>query len=72
MALSREDKHDVKSAMGKAIANKVAKATKDYKVSSRNPKTGNLNYIGVHRDKKTATAKMDYLKKRGDSDVRFH
>lgn len=27
--ISREDKADVKNAMGKALANKVAKATKD-------------------------------------------
>lgn len=29
MALNREDKADVKGAMGKAIANKVAKVTRD-------------------------------------------
>ncbi len=29
MALSREDKADVKGAMGKAIANKVSRVTKD-------------------------------------------
>lgn len=29
MALSREDKADVKGAMGKAIANKVSKVTRD-------------------------------------------
>lgn len=30
MALSREDKADVKGAMGKAIANKVSKVTRDH------------------------------------------
>jgi len=36
MALSREDKADVKGAMGKAIANKVAKVTNDsYKPSKK-------------------------------------
>lgn len=30
MALSHEDKKDVAGAMGKAIANKVSKVTKDY------------------------------------------
>ena len=30
MALSSEDKSDVKRAMGKAMANKVAKVTRDY------------------------------------------
>lgn len=30
MALSKEDYHDVKGAMGKALAKKVSKATKDY------------------------------------------
>lgn len=29
MAISREDKGDVKNAMGKALANKVSKVTKD-------------------------------------------
>lgn len=29
MALSKEDKADVKGAMGKALANKVSRATKD-------------------------------------------
>lgn len=29
MALSREDKADVKGALGKALANKVSKVTKD-------------------------------------------
>ena len=30
MALSKEDKGDVKGAFGKAIANKIEKATRDY------------------------------------------
>ena len=39
MALSREDKADVKGALGKAMANKVAKVTKDKKLPdiSRHP-----------------------------------
>lgn len=31
MALNKEDKSDVKNAMGKALANKVSKVTKDKK-----------------------------------------
>ncbi len=38
MALSNEDKKDVKGAMGKALANKVAKVTRDKK-----PKIGNFD-----------------------------
>jgi tRNA 2-selenouridine synthase SelU len=34
MALSHEDKHDVKKAYGKALANKVAKVTRDKKMSA--------------------------------------
>ena len=30
MALSKEDKHDVKTHMGKALANKVSKVTRDF------------------------------------------
>ncbi len=45
--LSKEDKKDVKGSMGKALANKVAKVTKDkenpfakkYKEKLRNSKT---------------------------------
>lgn len=33
MALSPEDKKDVKNAYGKAVANKIAGATRDYKQS---------------------------------------
>jgi hypothetical protein len=29
MALSKEDHHDVKSALGKAMANKISKVTRD-------------------------------------------
>lgn len=32
MALSKEDKADVKGALGKAVANKVSKVTRDHKV----------------------------------------
>lgn len=35
MALSKEDKADVKGALGKAMANKVAKVTKDKSSFSR-------------------------------------
>ena len=35
MALSHEDKKDVAGAMGKALANKVSKATRDIKTPSR-------------------------------------
>jgi hypothetical protein len=31
MALSKEDHHDVKSALGKAMANKISKVTRDRK-----------------------------------------
>lgn len=34
MALNKEDKSDVKNAMGKALANKVSKVTRDKKKSS--------------------------------------
>lgn len=37
MALSSEDKADVKGAMGRAIANKVSKVTRDYPTPKANP-----------------------------------
>jgi hypothetical protein len=42
MALSREDKADVKGAMGKALANKVSKVTRD---STHDPFTGKQTKI---------------------------
>ena len=40
MALSREDKADVKGAMGKALANKVSRVTKDRFSEKQNPLKG--------------------------------
>lgn len=52
MALSREDKADVKGAMGKALANKVSKVTHD--------KPEVLNAWG--QDAKTAKGVRKYLR----------
>jgi hypothetical protein len=41
MALSKEDHHDVKSALGKAMANKISKVTRD-KVTDVNHKRGEV------------------------------
>jgi hypothetical protein len=37
MAISKEDKHDVKTHMGKALANKVAKVTRDSRMMKKVP-----------------------------------
>lgn len=49
MAISREDKADVKGALGKAMANKVAKATRD---SNGTPK------LRAHTEKLRAAGKL--------------
>lgn len=54
MALTPEDKKDVSGAMGKALANKVSKVTRD------KPVTG-LNAWG--QDAKTAKAERSRLRK---------
>jgi hypothetical protein len=38
MSLNKEDKADVSRSMGKALANKVSKVTKDYGVKTNYPK----------------------------------
>lgn len=37
MALNKEDKADVKGAMGKAMANKISKVTRDSNMKGMNP-----------------------------------
>jgi len=48
MALSSEDKADVKGAMGKAIANKVSKVTRDKNYINR-PRTKRMVELGIER-----------------------
>jgi len=45
MALNKEDKADVKNAMGKALANKVAKVTRDG--MDKNKRWGNSAIKGM-------------------------
>lgn len=47
MALNSEDKADVKGAMGKAIANKVSKVTKD----KNRPKVGSAEHYNAWKAK---------------------
>lgn len=60
MALNKEDKSDVKNAMGKALANKVSKVTKDGKRTNENHRMGKLLMDSGF------SAKM-YKDKKGDS-----
>ena len=60
MALSHEDKKDVAGAMGKALANKVSKVTRDHKASAtfgdlgpRKPASKALKSY-MHQDRKVA------------------
>lgn len=49
MALSKEDKGDVKGAFGKAIANKIEKATRDYGGAAHNRKAQKLRDANPER-----------------------
>jgi hypothetical protein len=48
MALSKEDKGDVKHAMGKALANKVSKVTRDRYITMPSGGTGRVKKAGEH------------------------
>jgi len=49
MAISKEDKKDVQKHMGKALANKVSKVTKDKEITLRK---GKHQGCGVHNTNK--------------------
>ena len=82
MALSNEDKKDVKTHMGKALAKKVAKVTNDRKMRAGNAvaqhnyevKTGRKDYAGSKKvDLSKAfpgESRMDKLKSKVGSDNR--
>lgn len=60
MALTREDKADVKRKLGKAMANKVAKATRDYKIDP---------FTGTKTSVKRPTVKMGGTTTRNGKEV---
>lgn len=51
MALSKEDKHDVKTHMGKALANKVSKVTRDDVIKGMNERRYTIKGQSLSRQK---------------------
>lgn len=64
MALSNEDKGDVKKAMGAAMANKVSKVTRDKKYGTAHPDKSPSWPITKSDDGKTFGAKSKALSKK--------
>jgi len=62
MALSREDKGDVKNALGKALANKVSKVTRDKFDIARTPDASKDLLAKSNRQK----ANMDFKFRKND------
>lgn len=65
MALTPEDKKDVKTHLGKALANKVAKVTRDTDAMFHHPKTGKLHGRMEHTYKKDSFKGHKLAKKFG-------
>jgi hypothetical protein len=64
MALSKEDYNDVKGAMGKALAKRVSKATKDggkFELHTSD-KSGNLNVSSYRSKKRALRTQKNYMK----------
>lgn len=60
MALSKEDHHDVKNALGKALANKVSKVTRDKFDIARKPDAKKDSLAKSNREKSNIDFKYKY------------